>query len=117
MVANRSDKPLYLMPGEIILGGKQDRCVAKECVIPVDVKPVKIDVYCVEHGRWSEGQEFREKAGNLGKAGRAAVQEGKAQTEVWDSVREANAASGVRPSTGAFTANYTDPTTSRKSSS
>jgi hypothetical protein len=109
MVANRSDKPLYLMPGEIILGGKQDRCVAKEYVIPVDVKPVTIEVYCVEHGRWNEGQVFAEKAGNLGKSGRVAVQEDKAQTEVWDSVAKANAASGVRPSTGAFTANYTDP--------
>jgi hypothetical protein len=109
MVANRSAKPLYLMPGEIILGGKQDRCVAKECVIPVDVKPVKIEVYCVEHGRWNQGQVFGEKAGNLGKEGRVAVQEGKAQTEVWEEVQRANDASGVRPSTGAFTANYTDP--------
>jgi hypothetical protein len=109
MVVNRSDKPLYLMPGEIILGGKQDRCVAQEYVIPVDAKPVKIDVYCVEHGRWNEGQVFGEKAGNLGKGGRVAVQEGKAQTEIWDSVAKANAQSGVRPSTGAFTANYTDP--------
>ena len=57
----------------------------------------------------AKARTFGGKAGNLGKSGRAAVQEGKAQTEVWDSVREANAASGVRPSTGAFTANYTDP--------
>jgi hypothetical protein len=111
MVINRADRPLYLMPGEIILGGKQDRCVAKECIIPADGKPVKIDVYCVEHGRWSEGQKFEGKVGNLGKEGRAAVQQGKAQTEVWDSVQQANEASGVRPSTGAFTANYTDPKT------
>ena len=110
MVRNRADKPLYLMPGEIILGGKQDRCVAKECVIPVDVKPVMIDVYCVEHGRWTKGHAFSEKAGNLGKGGRVAVQEEKGQSEVWDSVAKANAASGVRPSTGDFTANYTDPT-------
>jgi hypothetical protein len=109
MVLNRGEKPLYLMPGEIIIGGKQDRCVAKECIIPANGKPIKIDVYCVEHGRWSSGQVFAGKAGNLGKAARATVQEGKAQGEVWDSVAQSNAASGVRPSTGAFTANYTDP--------
>jgi hypothetical protein len=114
MVLNRAERALYLMPGEIILGGKQDRCVAKECVIPADGKPVKIDVYCVEHGRWSEGQTFGGKVGNLGKEGRAAVQQGKAQTEVWDSVQQANEASGVRPSTGAFTANYTDPKTVKR---
>jgi hypothetical protein len=53
MVVNRSDKPLYLMPGEIIYGGQQDRCVAQECIVSADGKAVKIEVYCVEHGRWS----------------------------------------------------------------
>jgi hypothetical protein len=109
MVRNRARLPLYLMPGEIILGGKQDRCVAQESIIPADGKPVMIDVYCVEHGRWTSGQQFSGKAGNLNKSGRAAVQEGKGQQEVWEKVGESNAASGARSSTGAFTANYTDP--------
>jgi hypothetical protein len=112
MVVNRSQRLLYLMPGEIIMGGKQDRCVAKECVIAADGKPVKIDVYCVEHGRWTNGQVFKEKAGNLGKAGRATVQEAEGssakQSQVWNSVAQSNTQSGVSPSTGAFTANYTD---------
>ncbi|MBN2581183.1 MAG: hypothetical protein JXB10_19535 [Pirellulales bacterium] len=53
VVINRSKKPLYLMPGEIIYGGKQDRCVGEECLIAPDQKPVKIGVFCVEQGRWS----------------------------------------------------------------
>ena len=57
------------LPGEIIYGGKQDRCVAQECLIAADSKPVKIEVYCVEHGRWTAGDNFSEKAGNLGKSG------------------------------------------------
>jgi hypothetical protein len=109
MVTNRAAKPLYLMAGEIIFGGKQDRCVGEECVIPADGKPVKIEVYCVESDRWSDGETFAGKAGNLGKNGRATVQEGKGQEDVWKSVRESNAASGVHPATNAFTANYTDP--------
>jgi hypothetical protein len=109
MVRNRAKKPLYLMPGEIIFGGKQDRCVAQECIIPADGKPVKIEVYCVEHGRWTEGKQFSGKAGNLDKAGRAAVQDGSSQSGVWDQVGQSNEASGARSRTGAFTANYTDP--------
>lgn len=54
MVANRSDKRLYLMPGEVIVGGSQDRTIGQELVIQPDGKPVPIAVFCVEHGRWGE---------------------------------------------------------------
>lgn len=59
LVSNRSNKPLYLMPGEIILGGDQDRCIGEELVIQPSEQPVPIKVFCVEHGRWggrAEGQ-------------------------------------------------------------
>lgn len=140
MVVNQGDKPLYLMPGEIIYGGQQDRCMGQESIVQADGKPVKIEVFCVEHGRWSyradaetqaaigqlagpnvdeaakqkmtagakQGQ-FVLKAGNLSKAGRVAVQEGRGQQEVWNRVGTANAASGAETVTGAFTANYTSP--------
>src|SRR4029077_11273513 len=52
MVVNRSDKPLYLMPGEVIVGGSQDRTVAQSAIIAANSEPIAIDVYCVEHGRW-----------------------------------------------------------------
>lgn len=52
MVVNRSDRPLYLMPGEIIVGGSQDRTIAQELVIANDGKPMPIEVFCVEQGRW-----------------------------------------------------------------
>jgi hypothetical protein len=51
-VVNRSDKPLYLMPGEIIIGGDQDRTIAEEIVIAANGQPTAISVFCVEHGRW-----------------------------------------------------------------
>jgi hypothetical protein len=53
MVLNRSDRPLYLMPGEVIVGGKQDRTIGREGIICSGDEPVPIDVYCVEHGRWA----------------------------------------------------------------
>ena len=51
-VLNRSDRPLYLMPGEIILGGDQDRTIGEEIVIAPSQEPVEVEVFCVEHGRW-----------------------------------------------------------------
>src|SRR5262245_60547433 len=51
-VINRSDRPLYLMPGEIVVGGQQDRAVGQEYIIEAKTGPIPIDVFCVEHGRW-----------------------------------------------------------------
>ncbi|MCH7688800.1 MAG: hypothetical protein IH899_19315 [Planctomycetes bacterium] len=53
MVVNKSGKPLYLMPGEVIIGGSQDRTIAEETIIASSDKPVPLDVYCVEQGRWA----------------------------------------------------------------
>ena len=53
MVLNTSGRPLYLMPGEVIYGGKQDRTIAEETIILASNEPQPIDVYCVERGRWS----------------------------------------------------------------
>jgi hypothetical protein len=52
LVLNRSNKPLYLMPGEIIVGGQQDRVIGTEVVLQPSNDPQTIDVFCVEHGRW-----------------------------------------------------------------
>ena len=53
LVLNASDRPLYIMPGEVISGGLQDRTIGEELVIQPAKKPVPIEVYCVEQGRWS----------------------------------------------------------------
>jgi hypothetical protein len=52
LVLNKSNKPLYLMPGEIIVGGQQDRVIGSEVVIQPSEQAQTIDVFCVEHGRW-----------------------------------------------------------------
>jgi hypothetical protein len=143
MIVNLSDKPLYIMPGEIIYGGQQDRTIGEEAIIPPSKTPVKVSVYCVESGRWamrevtetavalerladSSGRpldakarqklaeeakqgKFVAHAGSLNKGGRAAVQAGKGQSEVWSKVGQTNASSGAVTASDAFTANYTDP--------
>jgi hypothetical protein len=144
VVINRSDRPLYLMPGEIVVGGQQDRVVGEEVVVQPGSKPVSIDVYCVEHGRWRDRRaneyanmhvalqsnpstpavadvavdaseaaakeaasgKFVASFGNLGKDARLAVIYEKNQGEVWNKVAEANAASGAKSDSGAYTANY-----------
>jgi len=52
-LVNRSDRPLILLAGEIVSGGKQDRVVARDRVVPPHSDPVPLGVFCVEPGRWT----------------------------------------------------------------
>lgn len=142
MVVNRSDKPLYLMPGEVIIGGSQDRTIAQSAIITAHSEPTEIDVYCVEHGRWGqrtsadtsvvlnafaveidEAKEFAAEArqgkfvvqgGVLNKGSRIAATDGKGQQEVWDEVAKANGKLNVNSSSGAFTYNFVDEEVAEK---
>ncbi len=71
MVTNNSGKTLVLIAGEIIIGGKQDRIVGEDCVIASSNKPVPVNVYCVEHGRWTERSSFGQSRANSGSGGDA----------------------------------------------
>jgi hypothetical protein len=51
---NQSDRPLILLAGEIVTGGKQDRIVGKDRIIPAHSEPVALSVFCVEPHRWTE---------------------------------------------------------------
>ena len=58
MLTNRSGKTLILIAGEMVVGGKQDRIVGHDCLVASSNVPVKLDVFCVEPGRWNEDAAF-----------------------------------------------------------
>ncbi len=62
LVTNKSKKPLYLMSGEVVLGGQQDRIIGDDTIVPPQAKNLPVRVYCVEHGRWSGPGAFEESA-------------------------------------------------------
>jgi hypothetical protein len=49
---NNSKHPLLLLAGEIVTGGKQDRVIGKDRIVPAESDPVDLSVFCVEPGRW-----------------------------------------------------------------
>jgi hypothetical protein len=55
VLINRSKRPLLLLAGELVSGGKQDRIIGKDRIVPVGAEPLPLDVFCVEHGRWTGG--------------------------------------------------------------
>ncbi|PYU27801.1 MAG: hypothetical protein DMG32_05105 [Acidobacteria bacterium] len=58
VLINRSSKPLLLLAGELVSGGKQDRIISKDRIVPPGADPLPLDVFCVEEGRWSAGAQF-----------------------------------------------------------
>jgi len=86
---NHSKKALVLLAGEIVTGGKQDRVISKDRIIPPGADPLPLDVFCVEPGRW-HGASLAFEGKSLMAAPkvreRAAV--AKNQQEVWDATGE-----------------------------
>src|SRR5439155_12574384 len=85
-VTNTGRKPVYLMSGEVILGGQQDRVIGDDTIVPPQAKNVPVQVYCVEHGRWSGRHEFDQTAAALAVPSvRNTAQEGAFMAKVADS--------------------------------
>ncbi|HEV7891550.1 MAG TPA: DUF6569 family protein [Pyrinomonadaceae bacterium] len=124
-LVNRSGKKLMLLAGEVIVGGKQDRIVQEDRVIPPVSVPVALNVFCVEHGRWTP----RETSYNGGGAAsarvaapvvanapekfdslnavahpklRGAAQDKKEQSAVWDEVSKNNEKLGTKTGTDTY---------------
>lgn len=90
-LVNRSKQPVFLLAGEVIIGGKQDRIIGRNTVIPASSSQ-QVPVFCVEHGRWTEqSKEFTTaKALAHGRLrGNASFEE---QGAVWDEVHAKNEA-------------------------
>lgn len=104
---NNSDRPLILLAGEIVTGGKQDRVVGKDRIVPAHSEPVSLDVFCVEPHRWTGNTgEFGAMAGTMAQPSvRAKAMGARNQQQVWDEVassREAFAAALPAPQAAAI---------------
>ena len=47
-IQNVSNDTIYIMAGEVVKGGKQDRVLAQDMILPPNSKKVDISVFCVE---------------------------------------------------------------------
>lgn len=91
-VENRSGKDVYIQSGEIVKGGKQDRVLKDDIIVPTSSVKVNVTVFCVEQGRWTRrGQEpveaFATAHGAIASPEmKRAVREKATQSEVWEEV-------------------------------
>ena len=103
VLINNAKRPLLLLAGEIVTGGKQDRVIGKDRIVPAESDPVDLSVFCVEPGRWvASSEHFGTSGATYGKAiggaadgtlmaqpsVRAKAMGDKDQAQVWAEVRK-----------------------------
>lgn len=91
---NRSDHPLLLLAGEIVTGGKQDRVVGRDRIVPAHSDAVPLDVFCVEPHRWvGASAEFGATASAMAQPSvRSMAMAERSQQEVWNQVAKSRSA-------------------------
>ena len=53
-IENRSNQDVYIQSGDIVKGGRQDRVLVTDLVLPAHSGKLPIAAFCVEHGRWTK---------------------------------------------------------------
>ena len=113
-VQNKSQDTIFLMSGDVVTGGNQDRVIARDqVVVPGTVK--NIDVFCVESGRWhyndptaTENEKsiyaFKGYYNVASPQVRQAVQRTGNQQEVWNAVAKVTSANDAESGTHAYSA-------------
>ncbi len=93
-VENLSGQDVYIQSGEIVKGGKQDRVLKDDAIVPSSSSKLDLSVFCVENGRWTQrGAEpshaFATAPGAIASpAMKRAVRADANQSEVWAQVAE-----------------------------
>jgi len=89
VLVNNSKRPLLLLAGEIVTGGKQDRVIGKDRLVPAESDPVDLSAFCVEPGRWvaTSGKfDFKAPAAMVQPSVRSKAMAEKDQQQVWSQV-------------------------------
>jgi hypothetical protein len=96
-VENTSDRYVFMMAGEVIVGAKQDRMIADDVLVPPKSGRLIVKVYCIERGRW-RGPTVAFKAGGTGGhvSLRAMARVTESQSVVWSEVERKQSALGAR---------------------
>jgi hypothetical protein len=112
VLVNHSKRPLLLLAGEIVTGGKQDRVIAKDRIVPAGGDAIDLSVFCIEPGRWTGSSEKFGAAANTSMGSfmvqpsvRQQAMVARDQQQVWNSVHGAistmaQAAAPARGATG-----------------
>ncbi len=86
-IRNNGSRPVLLVAGQLLTGGKQNRSLATDVLLPERSDWIRARVYCVERGRWVDQHVPLRPAGTIAHPSlRRQCVTGAAQETVWDQV-------------------------------
>ncbi|MEX1119476.1 MAG: DUF6569 family protein [Terrimicrobiaceae bacterium] len=94
LIENTGETDLFVQAGDIVKGGRQDRTLGADFIVPANSGKVPIPVFCVEAQRWhkrrSESDAHFSKSSDYAssKKLRSALRTSKSQSAVWAAVEE-----------------------------
>jgi hypothetical protein len=93
VLSNNAARPLLLLAGEIVTGGKQDRVIGADRIVPPNSGPIDLGVFCVEPGRWvASSVNFGSMGAQMAQPSvRTPAMADHNQNRVWENVRASNA--------------------------
>ncbi len=100
-VDNKSDKYIFILSGDIVKGGKQDRTIAEDVILKPGCKNIPLKSFCVEQSRWRQrGSESASQFSSSGKMLsnknlKIAAREKKEQSAVWSEVSNFQSKAGA----------------------
>jgi len=114
-VRNSSPHYVFCLAGEIVAGGKQNRVVRNDLLLPPHSGDVLVSVYCVEKGRWAGARvEFEPAAGLVHPKLRKSAAMGASQDSVWREIESCSRRLGVSSSTEDYRQVYEDADVRRR---
>jgi len=113
-IENKGNLPVLVLAGTIVKGGRQDRQIGQDFVVPPGAT-VPVQAYCVEHGRWQPDREGKDTYGRFETVGVLAMSEVRTagqyennQGKVWQKVEETNASTRKSAPSGTLLASVGD---------
>jgi len=116
-MANVSGRDWVLaLAGEVILGGKQNRMLRDDVLLPPSSGPVVVPTYCVEQGRWLGADHAKFEAGRTlsNYALRQQAMAGAPQAKVWEQVEAEQRRFRVESATRDYDAVANSPAVARE---
>ncbi|THU37335.1 hypothetical protein FAM09_20540 [Niastella caeni] len=107
-INNNGQQSVFIGSGEVILGGRQDRMVARDTILPPSMKDQYIPVMCVEEGRWSDKEKKFQYSNYADPTLRKILDQSKNQVLVWKEIFAQLNYSGTKSPSLAYLAHRND---------
>jgi len=113
-INNNSDSSIYVGSGEVIAGGRQDRMVMHDTILPPSKKDQYVNVMCVEEDRWSDKEKPFIYSGFANTHLRKMLDSAKNQVQIWREINNQLDRGHVNSKTLAYLSQREPETTHKK---